>query len=106
MRVIRVVGEEHWRAVAGRPVVWLAPHFVGLDVGGSRLAADRDRQFVSMYRTSRDPLLEYLFSRRGRFGALIVERMASLKPIIRAIRDLIKLMAAKQGAYVDIVIAE
>jgi KDO2-lipid IV(A) lauroyltransferase len=56
-------------------------------MGGSRLAAIRDRKFVSMYRKSRDPLLEYLFSRRGRFGPILVERMASLKPIIRAMRE-------------------
>ena len=40
-----------------------------------------------MYRKSRDPLLEYLFQRRSRYGAVMVERMASLKPIIRAIRE-------------------
>lgn len=72
---------------SGKKVILLAPHFIGLDMGASRLAVMRDRQYVSMYRKSRDPLLEYLFSRRGRYGALIVERMASLKPIIRAIRE-------------------
>ena len=40
-----------------------------------------------MYRRSRDPLLEYLFDRRSRFGPILVERMASLKLIIRAIRE-------------------
>ncbi len=72
---------------SGKNVILLAPHFVGLDMGGSRLAAARHWQFVSMYRKSRDPLLEYLFSRRGRFGPIMVERMASPKPIIRAIRE-------------------
>ncbi len=77
---------ENARA-SGRNIILLAPHFVGLDMGGSRLAADRRWQFVSMYRKSRDPLLEYLFSRRSRFGPILVERMASPKPIIRAIRE-------------------
>jgi lauroyl/myristoyl acyltransferase len=40
-----------------------------------------------MYRKSRDPLLEYLFLRRCRFGGTVVERMESLKLIIRAIRE-------------------
>ena len=71
----------------GKKVILFAPHFLSLDMGGARLAAIRDRKFVSMYRKSRDPLLEYLFSRRSRFGSLLVERMASLKSIIRAIRD-------------------
>ncbi len=72
---------------SGKKVILFAPHFISLDMGGSRLAAIRDRKFVSMYRKSRDPLLEYLFSRRSRFGSLLVERMASLKSIIRAIRE-------------------
>jgi KDO2-lipid IV(A) lauroyltransferase len=71
----------------GKQVILLAPHFIGLDIGGSRLAVDRDRKYVSMYRKSRNPLLEYLFHRRGRYGGIIVERMAGLKPIIRAIRE-------------------
>jgi KDO2-lipid IV(A) lauroyltransferase len=72
---------------SGKNVILLAPHFVCLDMGGSRLAAMERRQYVSMYRKSRDPLLEYLFARRGRFGAILVERMASPKPIIRALRE-------------------
>src|SRR5262245_31396983 len=27
-RLVQVEGLEHWQAVAGRPVIWLAPHFV------------------------------------------------------------------------------
>lgn len=72
---------------SGKKVILFAPHFISLDMGGARLAAIRDRKFVSMYRKSRDPLLEYLFSRRTRFGSILVERMASLKLIIRAIRE-------------------
>jgi len=88
-RFVALQGQHYLDEVlaSGKKIILLAPHFIGLDIGGARLAANKDRQFVSMYRTSRDPLLEYLFSRRGRFGSLIVERMASLKPIIRAIRE-------------------
>jgi KDO2-lipid IV(A) lauroyltransferase len=71
----------------GKNVILLAPHFIGLDIGGARLAASRVLKYVSMYRKSRDPLLEYLFSRRGRFGSILVERMGSLKLIIRSIRE-------------------
>jgi len=70
---------------SGKNVILLAPHFIGLDIGGMR--ASLEKNFVSMYRKSRDPLLEYLFQRRSRFGAVVVERMASLKPIIRHIRE-------------------
>lgn len=69
----------------GKNVILLAPHFIGLDMGGVRLSAER--KYVTMYRKARDPLLEYLFHRRERFGAIMVERSASLKPIIRHIRE-------------------
>jgi lauroyl/myristoyl acyltransferase len=39
-----------------------------------------------MYRKSRSPLLEYLFRRRGRFGAVMVMHLASMRPLIRNIR--------------------
>ncbi len=69
----------------GKNVILLAPHFIGLDMGGMRLSAER--KYVSMYRKARDPLLEYLFLQRNRFGAIVVERMANLKPILRLIRE-------------------
>jgi Kdo2-lipid IVA lauroyltransferase/acyltransferase len=80
--------DQHYIAEAyarGKNVILLAPHFIGLDVGGSRLSAEG--KYVSMYRKARNPLLEYLFLRRERFGAVVVERMASLKPILRMIRE-------------------
>ena len=70
---------------SGKNVILLAPHFLGLDIGGSRLSMGGD--FVSMYRKSRNPFLEYLFQRRSRFGAPVVERMASLKSLLRYIRE-------------------
>lgn len=69
----------------GKNVILLAPHFIGLDMGGVRLSIEMP--CVSMYRKARDPLLEYLFQRRGRFGAVVVKRMASLRPILRLIRE-------------------
>jgi Kdo2-lipid IVA lauroyltransferase/acyltransferase len=69
----------------GKNVILLAPHFIGLDMGGVRLSMER--KYVSMYRKARDPLLEYLFKRRERFGAVVVERDASLKTVLRLIRE-------------------
>jgi Kdo2-lipid IVA lauroyltransferase/acyltransferase len=69
----------------GRNVILLAPHFIGLDIGGMRTSLSRN--FVSMYRMARNPLLEYLFQRRSRYGSVVVERFASMKPIIRLIRE-------------------
>src|ERR1043165_6877931 len=33
-RLVHIEGLEHWRAITGRPVILLAPHFIGLDMGG------------------------------------------------------------------------
>jgi len=75
-------------AIRGKNVIMLAPHFIGLDMGGARMATDRSRKYLSMYRKARDPLLEYLFQRRARFeNSIIIERSAGLKPIIRYLRE-------------------
>lgn len=70
---------------AGRSAILLVPHFLGLDIGAMRLSMDR--KYVSMYRRSRNDLLEYLFQRRSRFGAVVVERTSSLRALIRFIRQ-------------------
>jgi KDO2-lipid IV(A) lauroyltransferase len=69
----------------GKNTILMAPHFIGLDMAGVRISADR--KYVTMYRQSRNLLLEYLFHRRSRFGAVMIERMAGLKPLIRYIRE-------------------
>ncbi|HTP05101.1 MAG TPA: lysophospholipid acyltransferase family protein [Nitrospirota bacterium] len=69
---------------AGKNAILLTPHFLGLDIGAARLALEGD--FVSMYRRSRNPFLEYLFRRRSRFGDVVVERSSSLKTLIKYIR--------------------
>ncbi len=86
-RVVTLRDEHHLDAVLarGRNAILLAPHFMGLDIGGIRVSMDR--RIVSMYRKSRSPLLEYLFRRRERFGAFMVMHLASLRPLIRSIRD-------------------
>ncbi len=89
-RIRKLITLRDWHNVddvyaAGRNVVLLAPHFIGLDVGGMR--ASFERMFVSMYRKARDPLMEYLFQRRTRYGAVVIERTASLKSVIRLIRE-------------------
>jgi len=65
-RLIRVEGLEHWQAVADRPVIWLAPHFVGLDMGGSRIITEW--RGVSVYSHQKDPVFDrVLLHGRTRF---------------------------------------
>lgn len=67
--VIEVTGEEKVRALlaAGRPVMLLAPHFVGLDAGG--VAATMRFDIVSIYSRQSDPVFDrLLLAGRSRFG--------------------------------------
>jgi len=70
---------------SGRNIILLAPHFIALDIGGMR--AGYDKNLVCMYRKARDPLLEYLYQRRTRTGAVLVDRLANMRTLLRHIKD-------------------
>ncbi len=56
-RVRRLIQIDNPEAALGdgvRPVIWLAPHFVGLDMGGVRLTMDQ--QIASMYAPAKNPV--------------------------------------------------
>jgi len=86
MRVVTVEGWEHLAAANGRPVVLLAPHFVGLDIGAQRLAAEG--RAVSMYSRQKSPVFDaFLRAKRNRFGSVtLVSRQEGLRPVLRAMR--------------------
>ncbi len=86
-QVARLEGQEHFDAAraAGKNIIVMAPHFICLDIGGMR--AGYDKSFICMYRQARDPLIEYLFQRRTRTGAKLIDRLANLKSLLRLIRD-------------------
>jgi len=85
-RMVRVEGVEHWRAVAGRPVIWLAPHFVGLDMGGSRIITEW--RGASMYSQQKDPVFDrILLHGRTRFVAPeLFSRQDGLRAVVKTIR--------------------
>jgi KDO2-lipid IV(A) lauroyltransferase len=85
-RLVRIEGLEHFRAVADRPVIWLAPHFVGLDMGGVRLTTEF--RLVSMYSRQKNPLVDrLLLHSRTRFGnSPMASRQDGLKPVVREMR--------------------
>ena len=86
-RLIHVVGQEHLQAVQGEPMIILAPHFVGLDVGGSWMTQYTD--IVSMYSSQKNPLFHNLLLRgRNRFGQQrLYSRQQGLRPVIKAMRE-------------------
>ncbi len=85
-RLVRVEGAEHLDSLAGKPVIILAPHFVGLDHGGIRLAMDRN--LASMYSHQKDPVFDrLLYEKRLRFGGKLFSRQDGLRKTVRAIRS-------------------
>ncbi len=87
-RLVRCAGRGHYdQALAqGRPVILLAAHFIGVEIGGIYLS--RERPMVDMYRRANNQLFDEVLRRgRTRFGGQVVERREGLMPIIKAMRQ-------------------
>lgn len=86
--LVRIEGMEHFERHAGRPLILLTPHFVGLNLGGVRLTLLPYR-FASMYARIRNPYLDrWVRHARSRFGqSVLVSRHEGIKPALRAIRE-------------------
>jgi KDO2-lipid IV(A) lauroyltransferase len=88
-RLVRVDGVEHLLDPANRPLIVLAPHFVGLDAGGTRLSTLA--RGVSIYAQQSNSVWdEQLLQGRRRFNdPLLIPRRgaAELKLVIRAMQD-------------------
>jgi KDO2-lipid IV(A) lauroyltransferase len=84
---VRTEGLEHLSEPANYPLIMLAPHFVGLDAGGSRLAIER--KSVTIYARQSNPVWDHwLQYGRARFNepVLIARRGADLRAALRALR--------------------
>jgi KDO2-lipid IV(A) lauroyltransferase len=88
LRLIRVEGIEHLKAAEGRPIIALAPHFIGLNMGGIRVAYEYPGT-ASVYSRQKNPVLERVFLQaRMRFGdPHLVSRQEGLRSIVRVIRS-------------------
>lgn len=86
-RFIRFDDVEHFESVRGTPVVMLAPHFVGLDMGGTLVALTW--KAGSMYGKQKNAALDRAMRRgRVRFGEpLLFSRQDGIRPVVRALRD-------------------
>jgi KDO2-lipid IV(A) lauroyltransferase len=70
---------------SGRAIILMTPHFLSLDVGGICLSSERP--MITMYRSSRNKLVDAMLKKRSRFGAVLFERQSNLKALIRFIRE-------------------
>lgn len=87
-RIVRIANREHIDAClgAGRPVIVLVPHFVGLELGGTAFTA-LVHPGMYMYQRIRNPVFDAQVRQgRTRFGSVPVERSDDLRGLIRRIR--------------------
>lgn len=87
-RHVRVLGEENFRAAlqTRQPVILMVPHFLSLEIAALRITAEHAT--VGMYREPRRHLFHWALHRyRTRFGGITLERDASLRPLIRYLRE-------------------
>lgn len=88
-RLIHVEGEEHVHALraAGRPVILLAPHFVGLDAGGVAVTMRFD--IVSIYAAQANATFNrLLYKGRTRFGdQQLLSRQDGARATVKAMKS-------------------
>lgn len=88
-RLCRLEATEHFLTPirAGRPVIVLAPHFVGIDAGGIRLLLEHPR-LASMYARQKSEVLNEAMTRgRIRFQGTMLLRNDGLRPAVRWLRE-------------------
>ena len=85
---LRIVGATHDLTRDGA-VVMFAPHFYGMDAGGSAVMQQIDRPACTIYTTQPNVALNAWMRRgRQRFGdATLLSRTEGVKPIVRALRE-------------------
>lgn len=69
----------------GRNIIFLAPHFLGLEIGGLRVSSERP--CISMYRAPTGVLAHVLLRRRSRFGGVLWRHDAPLRSLVREVRN-------------------
>lgn len=87
-KLVELHGVDKIRALhaEGRAVVMLVPHFVGLDMAGTRMAMEMD--CVSMYSAQNDKLIEkMLLHGRTRFGSQeLLSRQDGIRGAVKAMK--------------------
>jgi KDO2-lipid IV(A) lauroyltransferase len=86
--LIHIDGDVHLAERSERPVMWLVPHFLGLDVAGAATQLFQTRRVGSIYQQQSSAVFDAAMKAgRLRFGnAEIYPRADSAKPLLRAIK--------------------
>ncbi|MGK2950960.1 MAG: lipid A biosynthesis acyltransferase [Thiobacillus sp.] len=85
-RLIRIDNPEAARGDGVRPVIWLAPHFIGLDMGGVRLTMDQT--VANLYMRAKNPVSNKMMLRgRSRFSSpVLIEKSEGIKPLLKTLK--------------------
>lgn len=87
-RYVRVQGGEHLLDAGNRPLIAVAPHFVGLDAGGIR--CNTLVRGLSIYSRQKNPVWDaWLLEGRRRFNepVLVARQDADMRRIVRAVKE-------------------
>lgn len=88
-RLIHVEGDVTLAERSERPVMWLVPHFMALDVAGLAVLLYQNRRGASIYQKQSNAVMDAVM-RAGRLrlgNAVIFPRRDSARPLIREIRQ-------------------
>lgn len=87
-RLIQIEGDVQFAQRSERPVMWLVPHFVALDVAGVATQLFQTKQVASIYQAQSNPVFDAAM-RRGRLRfnqGQVFARSERALPLVRAIR--------------------
>ncbi|MBI3528667.1 MAG: lipid A biosynthesis acyltransferase [Betaproteobacteria bacterium] len=86
-RIVRIEGEEHARARGDRRIIFLVPHFAGIEMEGLRMSMDYKGMAVYSHQKNR-VFDEFLVRVRSRFpGTRMVARQEGVKTLLRGFKD-------------------
>lgn len=86
-RIIHLRGAENLKDADGRPTILLAPHFVGLDAGGTMMTMMTP--LVSVYSNQNNPVFnDVLLKGRLRFNRpILLSRLDGMRKAIKALKE-------------------
>lgn len=89
LKMMRFDGDIHQAERSEKPVMWLLPHFAGLEWAAPALMLGQARPGVDVYqRQSNEVFDAVLMKSRGRFGRnAFVDRHDGIRPVIKYIRQ-------------------
>ncbi len=87
INMVKLVDRENLDQHKGKPVILLAPHFIGLDFGGARVGAEC--RVCSMYSRQKNKALnDIMLKSRMRWGnPELVARQEGLRPILKHMKN-------------------